>query len=57
MLADPEENFPDGLFMHAGEPSFHCNKCGEISCWYGEPEDFEFGDPINVCGRSMYCLP
>lgn len=52
-----EVPLPDGLWAKDGVLMFECGSCGADSEWYGEPEDFEFGSYVNVCGGSPRCLP
>ncbi|MEQ6332956.1 hypothetical protein [Sphingobium sp. MK2] len=48
---------PDGLWERDGIFYYECGSCGYTTEWHGEPEDFVFGDPHNVCGGSPRCCP
>lgn len=49
---------PEGLYWgQNNQHTYHCNNCGKMSDWYGEPHEFKYGNDNNVCGRSDRCLP
>lgn len=48
---------PDGLSYQDGRISFQCNCCERWAPWEGEVDEFEYGDPMNLCGGSPRCCP
>ncbi|MBH0112688.1 hypothetical protein I5E68_06955 [Novosphingobium sp. YJ-S2-02] len=52
------DELPEGLRRdESGAIEFQCRSCGQWAEWPGEPEDFEFDAPENLCGGSPRCLP
>jgi hypothetical protein len=50
-------DLPDGLSYRGGRFFYDCRSCEKETEWEGEPDEFEFGHPSNVCGGSPGCLP
>lgn len=59
ILRDLEEAaLPDGLYLALNDRiMFDCESCGERREWFADIEDFELGDPHNLCGGSPRCCP
>ncbi len=56
--ANPVDELPEGLYDgEDGRYYFHCIVCGQKTEWPLEPEEFEFGDSMNLCGGSPRCCP
>lgn len=49
---------PEGLWRNAdGALMYECESCWKMAEWPVEAEDFELGNPANVCGGSPRCCP
>lgn len=48
---------PEGLWYANGAVQYECESCHQATELPIEPEEFEYGHPHNVCGRSPRCCP
>lgn len=55
----PEDvlGWPPGLTYRNGAAHYYCVSCGELTEWPLEPEEYDEGDPNNLCGGSPRCCP